>query len=192
MIRLISVLLPDPLEPTSAVVVPAGAVSDTFFSTGTPASYSNDTLSNTTCPSRCAQRLARRILVVLGRHRLDLADPIEAGQRFRQLRADRRHLDERRRQHADEEDVHDEIAERHRPGENRAAADDHHDDADRADDDAAERRDGGNARQRFADVREEAHRAGFEDAIFALFSGVGLDDPDAAERLGEAAGQSQP
>ena len=51
MIRLISVLLPDPLEPTSAVVVPAGAVSDTFFSTGTPASYSNDTPSNATWPS---------------------------------------------------------------------------------------------------------------------------------------------
>jgi 8-oxo-dGTP diphosphatase len=32
MIRLISVLLPDPLEPTSAVVVPAGAVSETFKS----------------------------------------------------------------------------------------------------------------------------------------------------------------
>jgi hypothetical protein len=36
MTRLMSVLLPDPLDPTSAVVVPAGARNETFFSTGTP------------------------------------------------------------------------------------------------------------------------------------------------------------
>ncbi len=51
MTRLISVLLPDPLEPTSAVVVPAGARKFTSFSTGTPASYSKDTSSNSTSPS---------------------------------------------------------------------------------------------------------------------------------------------
>ena len=32
--RLISVLLPEPLDPTSAVVVPAAAWNDTPFSTG--------------------------------------------------------------------------------------------------------------------------------------------------------------
>ena len=31
-----SVLLPDPLDPTSAVVEPAGARNETCFSTGTP------------------------------------------------------------------------------------------------------------------------------------------------------------
>ena len=49
--RLMSVLLPDPLEPTSAVVVPAGARKLTFFSTGTPALYSKLTSSNSTSPS---------------------------------------------------------------------------------------------------------------------------------------------
>jgi hypothetical protein len=34
--RLMSVLLPDPLDPTSAVVLPAGAVKETPFSTGCP------------------------------------------------------------------------------------------------------------------------------------------------------------
>ena len=41
--RLTSVLLPDPLEPTSAVVDPAGAVKVMPFSTGTPGLYSNHT-----------------------------------------------------------------------------------------------------------------------------------------------------
>ena len=51
MISEIIVLLPLPLEPTSAVVVPAGAVKDTSLSTGVPASYSNDTWSNSTRPT---------------------------------------------------------------------------------------------------------------------------------------------
>ena len=48
--RLINVLLPDPLDPTSAVVDPAGARNDTCLSTGTPGLYSNVTSSNTTSP----------------------------------------------------------------------------------------------------------------------------------------------
>jgi len=48
--RLISVLLPEPLDPTSAVVEPAGAVNVTFFSTGAPALYSNVTFSKAISP----------------------------------------------------------------------------------------------------------------------------------------------
>ena len=48
--RLTSVLLPEPLDPTSAVVDPAGARKLTCLSTGTPGSYSNDTSSNTMSP----------------------------------------------------------------------------------------------------------------------------------------------
>ena len=51
MTRLISVLLPDPLDPTSAVVEPAGAVKLTRLSTGTPESYSKLTSSNVISPS---------------------------------------------------------------------------------------------------------------------------------------------
>ena len=48
--RLMSVLFPDPLEPTSAVVAPAGAWKVTCFSTGTPGLYSKLTSSNRTSP----------------------------------------------------------------------------------------------------------------------------------------------
>ena len=50
MARLIKVLLPEPLEPTSAVVDPAGARNDTCFRTGVPAVYSKLTSSNSTSP----------------------------------------------------------------------------------------------------------------------------------------------
>src|SRR5689334_11184736 len=43
--RLISVLLPEPLDPTSAVVVAGRAWNDTPFSTGCPGLYSNQTSS---------------------------------------------------------------------------------------------------------------------------------------------------
>ena len=57
MTRLISVLLPDPLDPTSAVVVPAGArEADTCFSTGTPGLYSKLTSSNPTSPVDLLER----------------------------------------------------------------------------------------------------------------------------------------
>ena len=49
--RPMSVLFPDPLDPTSAVVVPAGASNDTPRSTGWPVSYSNHTLSKATVPT---------------------------------------------------------------------------------------------------------------------------------------------
>ena len=62
-----SVLLPEPLDPTSAVVVPAGAWKLTCFSTGTPALYSKLTSSNTTSPSTIGERRPRAVLVVFGR-----------------------------------------------------------------------------------------------------------------------------
>jgi hypothetical protein len=48
--RLISVLLPEPLEPTSAVVVPGAAWNDTFLMTGMPSLYSNHTSSKRMSP----------------------------------------------------------------------------------------------------------------------------------------------
>ena len=50
---------------------------------------------------------------------------------------------------------------------------------------AVRRRDAGH---RLGDVAEQAVRALREDDLLALLGGVGLDDADAAERLGEPAG----
>ncbi len=50
--RLIKVLLPAPLEPTSAVVVPTGASNEMWRRTGTPGVYANETSSNRMWPSR--------------------------------------------------------------------------------------------------------------------------------------------
>ncbi len=55
--RLTSVLLPEPLDPTSAVVDPAGASNDTPFSTGVFAVYSNLTFSNLTVAAHAIDRL---------------------------------------------------------------------------------------------------------------------------------------
>jgi hypothetical protein len=46
-----SVLLPAPEGPTSAVEVPARASNDTFRRTATPFSYSKETSSNSTSPT---------------------------------------------------------------------------------------------------------------------------------------------
>src|SRR6266581_2458330 len=92
--RLISVLLPEPLEPTSAVVEPAGALKETFFSTGVPSLYSNQTFSNA----------------------------IESREGFGDLSPDGRKLDQRHGHHSREEDVHEQIANRHFPADNRRPA----------------------------------------------------------------------
>ena len=89
---------------------------------------------NSTSAVDVAHRLLRRVGLILGRHLADLANAIEAGERLAHLRADRRDLHERQRHEADEEDVHHEVAERHRAGEDRAAADDDHQHADQPDD----------------------------------------------------------
>ncbi len=109
-----SVLFPDPLDPTSAVVVPAGARKLTSFSTGTPASYSKPTsLENHFSVDR-PERCLAAVLFVLGRHLEKLANPVEAGESFADLRADGRDLHDRRGHQPGQDEVEDEVAERHR------------------------------------------------------------------------------
>ena len=95
MTRLMSVLLPDPDDPTSAVVVPAGARKDTCFSTGTPGLYSNQT--SLECRSRPPLLEARAIRVVgiLARRVEQFVDAVEPGEGLADLRADRRDLHDR-------------------------------------------------------------------------------------------------
>ncbi len=187
--RLISVLLPDPDDPTSAVVVPARAWNDTSRSTGTPGLYSNHTWSNSMSPARSLHDGPRRVLGILTRGVENLVNPVETGKRLGHLRADRRDLDDRRRHEAGEEDVREQIAERHRPVDDRPAAHDDHDDADGADDHARKRGRRRNARHRLRDVAEQLVRALGEDEIFALLGRVGLDDAHATQRLVQPARQ---
>ena len=74
------------------------------------------------------------------------------------------------------------------PGQDVVAAEPHHQHADHADDHRAAgggRRDAGH---RLGDVAEQPVGAVGEDDLLALLGGVALDDADAAERLGQPAG----
>ena len=89
--RLMSVLLPDPLDPTSAVVVPAGAWNETSFSTGDArrvreASRRRTSTSPWTSPigSRVASSSSSVAICA------DFANAIEPGEGLADLRADRR------------------------------------------------------------------------------------------------------
>jgi len=97
----------------------------------------------------------RRVLLVLRRHVSDLAYAIEARERFGDLRADIGELDDRHGDHRDHRQIPHEVADRHRVGANRRAADEHHRDADGADDDARERADRRDTRQRLRDVSQQ-------------------------------------
>src|SRR5690606_24756675 len=135
-----------------------------------------------------AERLAVRVVVGLGGHAADLTDAVEARERLADLRADAGDLDEGRRHDADEEQVGDEVSERHGAGEDGAAADEDDEDADGADDEDGDGVDRGGAGDAAGDVAEEAVHALGEDALLAALGRVDLDDAVAAERLGEAAG----
>ena len=134
---------------------------------------------------RSSARLVR-VHVVFGGGLENLADAVEPRERLGDLRADRRNRHHRRRHQADEEDVHDEVAERHPTGENVATAEPNHDHADDADDHGAASRGRGDARHRLRHVPEQPVSALGEHDLFALLRGIALDDANAAQRLGEA------
>ena len=87
-----------------------------------------------------------------------------------------------------ERQVHHEIADGHDAGANGGAADEHHGDERRREDEGARRANRGHAGQGLGDVPEQAMRALRKHDLFALLGGVRLDDADASERFGEAAG----
>ena len=125
----------------------------------------------------------RAVLVVFGMHLEELANPVEPGERFADLRPDRGDLHDRRRHQTGQDEIENEVTERHGARENRPAADDDHDDADHANNDGRERGDCRDAGNRFGDVAEEPMHALGKDELFTLLGGVGLDDPDPSERL---------
>src|SRR3954466_6017373 len=122
--RLISVLLPDPLDPTRAVVVPAGAWKLTFFSTSTPGLYSKLTSSKRTSPtisptgdlvasswSSVAVCISSRIRSSPAKASL-ICGPIEARLSLADLSGGRRHLYDRRGEQSRQQDVVEELGDR--------------------------------------------------------------------------------
>ena len=126
-------------------------------------------------------------MLVLGGELADFPDPVEPGEGLADLRPDIRDAHERRRHHADEEDVHHEIAERHRPGQDGAAADHDEQHADQPDEDRREGRNRVHAADAPGDVPEEPVHAARKDELLAAFCRVGLHQPDTAHGLREAA-----
>ena len=118
MTRLMSVLLPEPLDPTSAVVVPAGrAEADVLQHRHAGVVLEADVLELDLAVDLAERRARASSSSSVGIVH-QLADAIETGEGFADLRADRRDLHDRRGHQAGEEDVVDEVAERHlaRPG----------------------------------------------------------------------------
>jgi len=134
------------------------------------------------------ERRAQRVFGVFRRHPAQLVDPVEPRERFGDLRADRCDVDQRQRHEAHEENVLNELPQRHRSRQDRAAADENHDDRNRADHQLRKCADAGNARHRGRDVAEQFVGAACEDEPLAALGPVGLHDPDTAQRLGEPAG----
>ena len=118
----------------------------------------------------------------------DLANPVQARERLRDLRTDRRDVDERQRHEADEDPVHEEVAQRHRAGENGVPALEDHENPDRPDDEGRERADARDPGHGGGDVAEQRVRPAREHEPLAPLGAVRLDDADAAERLSQPPG----
>ncbi len=131
---------------------------------------------------------APRILGVLRSHLPQLANAVEPGERLADLRADRCDLHQRRRHQPDEEDVHHEVAERHRAGENGVAAEHDQQHPHSAHDhgrEGAHRRDAGDG---CGNVAEETVYTLREHDALAPLRRVDLHGAHAAQRFAESAG----
>ena len=188
--RLMSVLLPEPLEPTSAVVV---------LRRRDERDVLQHRHAGVVLERHVLERRRRRARRPIGsrdasssssvRCFMHLADAVEAREGLGDLRADRGDAHHRRGQQAGEEDVHEEVAEGHRAGRGwRAAADDIMITPTTPMMIVAKRGDAGDGGDGLGDVAEELVDAFREDDVLALFGRVGLHHADAAEALGEAAG----
>ena len=100
------------------------------------------------------ERFTGLILIAFGAHALDLPDAVQPGKRLRDLGTDLGDRDQWKRDQAGEEDVHDEITERHRARYHRASTNHNHEHADDPHDQRGECPDGGNAGDGLGDVAE--------------------------------------
>ena len=98
---------------------------------------------------------------------------------------------QRRGDEPGEEDVHDEVAERHLSREDRPPPHDDHQHSHRSHDEGRERRDSRDRRHRLRHVAEERVDVVGEDPFFAFFRGVGFDDAHAAEGFSQPPGHGR-
>lgn len=125
---------------------------------------------------------------VLGLFVEDFAGAFEAGESLGDERADAGDLHDGSDEHGEKGDVGEESAERHAAGENLASAEIHDgggDDAHESGGSEAHERSGGESLE---NVVEEALDAGLKDFFLAFLGVIALDDANAGERFGEAAG----
>lgn len=125
---------------------------------------------------------------ILGGFVEDFAGAFEAGDGFGELGADADDLEDGGDEEAHEGGEGDEAAEGEGAGEDLAAAHVHDEGADDAEQDGGGEAEEGDAGEGLHDVVEDALGAGGKDLFFAVFGVVALDDADAAEGFGEAAG----
>ena len=139
-------------------------------------------------PVQAAEGFALPVARVLRELVAQLANALQAGERLRDLAADRDDLDDRSDQEAQVESEGDEGSDRHPPGLDLVRTDPHDRDADDAQEQGRERRDGRESRHRTGHVAEQPVHAPREHQRLAPLGPVGLDDPDSGEGLGQAAG----
>ena len=128
---------------------------------------------------------ARAVLFVLGPPVAHLPDPVDARERFAELGRGVGDPHQGCDEQADEEHVHDEVAEGHRPREDLASPEEDEQSGDAAEEDEGERAHGGAGRHLPGHAREEPLEIRAEGPRLALLGAVGLHHADSGERLGE-------
>src|SRR5262245_39018404 len=113
---------------------------------------------------------------------------IQTGESLRELRTDVHHLKDGRDHETKVQCEREEIADRHALPDEQPSTDDHYRDADNAHQKRRCKADDRLSKKRPSNVFKKSDGAGFKDGRFAVFGVKALDDPHAAKRLGQPAG----
>ena len=182
------VLFPDPLVPTSAVVVPAGASNEMSRKDGRARVVAEGHVLEPHVADDVARRCAVGVVGVLGHPRPQFANPVEPGERFGDLGADRRDLDQRQRHQASERDVLNELADRHAAGEDVVPPTTMSTIADQPDDHRRHRRRAEMPVIVAATLRKSLLAPSGERQLLAPLGGIGLHDANPRDAFHQASG----
>src|SRR5262245_22295553 len=114
--------------------------------------------------------------------------PIQTGESLRELRPDVHHLKYGRDHETEVQREREEITDRHTLPDEQPSTDDHYRDADNAHQQRRCKADDRLSKKRSSNVFKKSYGTSFKDGRFAVFGVKALDDPHAAERLGQPAG----